>query len=131
MKKYILILVSLFITSLAWAEATTADIEKHLPGKWQTSQEIYGQKLESSTAYSSDGTVTYDLRITSPESTYSYTGEGHWKVEGDKVVVTITKSSSPDFIKVGEVMKDTVTFIDSHQFSYVDDEGTAMTEHRD
>jgi hypothetical protein len=130
MKNCLIYVILLAISHVTVAEVSTSDINKYLPGNWQSKQEISGQRIESKTVYGIDGKVTYELRIISPQGTFGFEGEGKWKVEGDSVVVTVTKSSSPDFLKIGDVMKDKVTFIDSNQFSYVDEEGTAITEYR-
>jgi len=130
MQKISLIIISLLFSQITIADVSSDVINKYLPGNWTSITEISGQRIESNTKYNKDKTVLYRILFTTPDGKYSFNGEGKWRVEGDNLVVTIISSSSPDFLKVGEVMKDKVTFIDSKQFSYVDEEGGAMTEFR-
>jgi len=131
MKKVILSIILMLVSQVTFAEVSTMELEKYLPGTWNVIQEISGDRIESKTTYKKDGTVTYDIKVTSSDGKSEFSAEGKWKIDGIQVVVTITKSSSPDFMKVGEVIKDSATFIDAKQFSYVDEDGTAVTEYKD
>ncbi|MDH5653371.1 MAG: hypothetical protein OEZ39_16050 [Gammaproteobacteria bacterium] len=130
MQKTILFIFTLLVSSTTYAGVDSKDIEKFLPGSWHTTAELPEYKIESKATYYRDKTCAYTISVTTQEGKTIISAKGTWKAEGDTLVVKITHTNSPDTFKPGEIMRDKVTFIDSKQFTYTDEEGTVTTEYR-
>lgn len=110
--------------------AEEADIKRLLPGKWSVNQEVHGTKLTGETHVKADGTVSGSAAFMILGKSVEYTYEAKWVVKGSKVEYTVTKSTSEDMLKVGEVMVDEVIEINDAIFKYKDEQGQVLTETR-
>jgi len=110
--------------------ADEAEIKRLLPGKWSINQEIHGTKLTGESDVKADGTVSGSATFMVQGKSIEYTYEAKWVVKGSKVEYTVTKSTSQEMLKTGEVMVDEVIEISATVFKYKDEEGQVMTETR-
>lgn len=120
----------LVLSSVSLYAADEVEIKRLLPGKWTVNQEIHGTKLTGDTEVKADGTVSGSAAFTVLGKSVEYTYEAKWVVKGSKVEYTVTKSTSQEMLKTGEVMVDDVIEINDTTFKYKDEEGQIITETR-
>ena len=132
LKRNALVVIALLLVGCSGTPSSQSldRITELLPGKWAVVAEIYGTRLEGLESYSNDGTLESTTKITQADTTKTMRFKGTWAVEDETIVRTYTESNAPEVIPVGYVSKSKVTFIGESQFSYVDEEGTAVTLYR-
>jgi len=110
--------------------AEEAEIKRLLPGKWIINQEIHGTKLTGESEVKADGTVSGSAAFMLQGKSVEYTYEAKWVVKGSKIEYTVTKSTSQEMLKTGEVMVDEVIEISDMIFKYKDEHGQILSETR-
>ena len=111
-------------------EAQNTNYADILPGTWALTTEIHGARLEARSTFTTDGHVEEQLKVTQDGTITELFARGRWEVDGDEIVTTYTESNAPGLVAVGSVERDKITYLDEHQLSLVDGEGTAATMHR-
>lgn len=111
------------------SKASSVDQEK-LIGKWKHVSKSEGMTIAGRTELKKDGTMTANGKITIAGKSMKVALEGTWKLNGDILEETVTKSNLPELIPVGTVTKDKVLKVTDTEFTYEDEEGEEITETR-
>ena len=82
------------------------------------------------TEYRVDKTCSGKGSVKFGSETINMTFSAKWKIEKGYLIVTVTETSLPDMIAVGDVMKDEILQLDEESFTYKDEEGGVYTEKR-
>ena len=131
MYRLITLLAGLLLCFSASAQSSGTDKASDLlPGTWAMTTEIHGARIEAQTTFTSDGKLVENVKVIQDDTTTNMSASGNWIVEGDTIITTYTESSVPDLVPIGSVERDKITFVDAHQLSLVDAEGTAATMHK-
>jgi hypothetical protein len=108
---------------------TDEEIAKLLIGKWdvdegdgQKEAKIKGWvKYKKEGKFDKEGKLDVEATVDLGKTSLKLTLSGTWKVADGFIIVTITKSDSPDSIKEGLVSKHKVDSIDEKQLKYKDE----------
>lgn len=111
------------------SKAPSFDREK-LIGKWKHIIKGDGMVLIGTTELKKDGTMQGRSKLTLAGKTITISMDGTWKLNGDILEETVTKSSHPELIPVGTVTKDKVLKLSDTEFTYEDEDGEEETETR-
>jgi hypothetical protein len=111
--------------------ATGAAITREsLVGTWYLDMELGGVRVQGATEYKADGTLQGRARFAMEDETIDLAVKGTWKLDGKTITTTVTQSSNPEMMPVGEVSKDEILELTASTLRYRDEEGQVVTETR-
>lgn len=100
-----------------------AENAKLLVGTWVGVHDENDFVKESQYTYFADGNFTSYAVFASPESDSKVEVDGAWKVENGFLIETISKSSDPEYPKVGDTFRDKIITLTEHAFHYESQSG--------
>ncbi len=121
--------IALLVSGWALAgEPTKAEIERLLPGKWRGKAKQ--GKMKALTTYGVDHSFRLDCVIKLPDRVLNFTAAGTWKAYGQLVSITITESSDPDLVYIGQSWDRQIYALNHRSITYSDEGSPKITEKR-
>jgi hypothetical protein len=110
--------------------AKTAITKEALVGTWYLDMEVGGVRAQGATEYKADGTLQGRARFTTEDETTDLNVKGRWKLDGRTLTTTVTESSDPEMIPIGEVSKDEILELSASILRLRDEDGLVTMETR-
>jgi hypothetical protein len=105
--------------------SVTVEQQELFLGAWSTSPKdhsIFGGYH----IYIADGTVVYvgynDVKCNQP----IFVAHGDWKIDNNKLIIKVTKSTNPKWLKVGTTIVDSIVEISDHEMVLKSNNGTLL-----